>query len=102
MPEAEFKFKVKISEKSKDHQTLKSAIGRLDFSLRKGNAQCDFSAFCYFNTYKNEHLKEFNRVIEITPTYVLSNTTKDVLKICQKDSLTSMNLKPHERCPFFW
>jgi hypothetical protein len=54
------------------------------------------------STYTGNKYKDFRKVIEVAPRYILSNTTNYIVKVCQIESCESVKLEPGERVEFFW
>jgi hypothetical protein len=63
---------------------------------------CEYQSYGYLSSYTGNQYKDFKKIIEVSPRYILSNTTNYIIKVCQLESCESMKVEPGERLPFFW
>lgn len=83
--------------------TIKCAVGNEPFYLESpSGAFCEYQSYGYLSNFTGNQYTDFKKIIEVTPYYVLQNSTNMKIKVCQAQSCESMNLQKNERVPFYW
>jgi hypothetical protein len=93
LSDTENKIKVKLEKKFKSSGDLKCsalikpAVGNQVFELQNyHNSLCQYQTYGYLSSYTGNEYKDFKKVIEVSPRYILSNTTNYIIKVCQISS----------------
>lgn len=93
LADADDKIKVRIKKHYKSQVNIKCsafikpAVGTQLFQLQDPkNSLCDFQTYGYLSNYTGNPYKDFKKIIEVGPRYILSNTTNYKVKICQINS----------------
>ena len=93
MPSSELKFKVRLNRKYKSTEhikcsaVLKSAVGNELFFLESPQgAFCEYQSYGYLSQFQGNQYTDFKNILEITPQYVLANSTDMQIKVCQNQS----------------
>ena len=107
LPDVEARFKVGLEKKGgsifKSSTLLKPIVGREVFTLEHpSGSMYDLTMHGYLKQLSFDSRPGFIKVIELTPAFILSNTTSSSIKVCQVNSFDSITLEPEQRLPFLW